>query len=859
MVGLLKWIVTLAAAAVAILLVMGLGIVLFVGLTPVGGRIAAERVAGIISTPDRAVNFSRPEGLLTGELHLAELTLSDSQGTYATLSGIDIDWSPTALLKGVFRAEHVSVADIDVLRAPEPAEVTQPVTDQSGSGFSLPVGIRVAQIDMPDIDLGPALSGRGFSLSLQGSIDATGPDVTVKLQARSKDEPDALASVDLLYAPAENRLSVDASLSEPEGGLLARLLRLPGVPAVDLALKGEGPLSDWNGDLSGSVAGNRVLDINARHRMLPDGSRSIAVTGGGELATLMPPAFRPLFEGTTAIDVAANVNPTGRLGIESGKIISDAVNLVASGVWDPNGDNSLTASLTGTEGPVDIVWPVAGQESRFTVETINFTLNGAATSARFNATAALPAADLPQGRFRQVRLQAESEDLNISARTGSIRSRLRIGEADFANEQLDRIVQGPVTLDAPLRLDLPAIGLDAATFDSARVSGTVSGAYNTSTQEVSGNFRLTAAPAVLPPSLASRFENKITAEGYVERTNDGGMAVENLVLTSNAIEAHGSATLRENRLDADIAGRIPDINRWVDNAEGAAGFELSAEGPFDGLAINAVVNSAEARLAGRKLEDLRLTLEGRANAQSPQGTVAATGTLDGQPLRINADLVSSDGSTRAPDIAVEVGPNRLTGSLAFSPQFMPEGTVQFQFPDVSLLAALAAQQAEGDLAGTITFINENGRTAARIEASGSRISRAPVTIAEPAVNLVVPDITQLAADGTVRAAQFEAGAAAITALDLQFDHEGDTTRVDLDAQYDNAPLTALASIRTGEELAIALESFSAAPRNIPIRLASPTTVVVENGTARLSGLTLATGNGEVRVSGSAGAALDLQA
>ncbi|HEX5933949.1 MAG TPA: translocation/assembly module TamB, partial [Pseudorhizobium sp.] len=163
MVGLLKWIVTLAAAAVAILLVMGLGIVLFVGLTPVGGRIAAERVAGIISTPDRAVNFSRPEGLLTGELHLAELTLSDSQGTYATLSGIDIDWSPTALLKGVFRAEHVSVADIDVLRAPEPAEVTQPVTDQSGSGFSLPVGIRVAQIDMPDIDLGPALSGRGFS------------------------------------------------------------------------------------------------------------------------------------------------------------------------------------------------------------------------------------------------------------------------------------------------------------------------------------------------------------------------------------------------------------------------------------------------------------------------------------------------------------------------------------------------------------------------------------------------------------------------------------------------------------------------------------------------------------------------
>jgi translocation and assembly module TamB len=45
MVRLLKWVVKIALVAVAILLVMALGILLFVGLTPVGSQIAAERIS----------------------------------------------------------------------------------------------------------------------------------------------------------------------------------------------------------------------------------------------------------------------------------------------------------------------------------------------------------------------------------------------------------------------------------------------------------------------------------------------------------------------------------------------------------------------------------------------------------------------------------------------------------------------------------------------------------------------------------------------------------------------------------------------------------------------------------------------
>jgi len=861
MVRLLKWILKAALGVVAILFVMALGVVLFVALTPVGGQVAADRISAIVSTPDRTVTFSRPEGLLSGDLRIDTLTLSDEAGPYAQIGGIRVDWSPAALVRGVFRAENISAETVNFIRPPRPSRTPAPAqaTSTSSSRSPLPVGIRVAQIDLPDINLSQALSGRDFSLSVRGSIDATGPDISLNLQATRKDEPDARAAADVVYAPSENRLTLKASVSEPQGGLLARLLRLPGAPAVQLALDGEGPLSNWTGKLQGSVAGTPVIAVDGKHMLVDNGRHRVEVTGGGQLATLLPPAFRPLFEGTTDINVAAVYAPSGRVDIERGDLTSGAVKVSAKGAWDPAGDNSLTAGLTGTSGPVDFVWPINGQESRFSFESINFTLTGAATAARFNATAALSAAELPQGRFGQIRLQAESEDLNLVDRSGSIRSRFTVARTDFASDDLDRIVQGPVTLDAPLRLAPPAIGLDAATFDSVNVNGTLSGAYDMSKQTVTGNFRVFANPTVLPPALVSKFEGKLSAEGYINAVTGGRMSLENFVMRSSAVEAHGNVLLENQTVTGRLAGRVPDLKRWMPEAEGAAGFDIAADGPLNAMGIKAIINSADARMAGRRLQDLSLTVDGTADPKAPRGKVAATGSLDSQPIRINADVASTEGRTSAPAIDVEVGPNKLNGALNFSPDFLPEGQLTFDFPDVSLLAALAGQLAEGDLHGTVMLSNTDGRAGAVVRASGNALRRGSIEIAQPNVDLAIPDIKAIAAEGTVRAARIGAGSVGIEDINLDVSHGGNRTNFNLAAQYDGAPLNAVGDVQTGTDISVGIESFTASPRNIPIRLATPTRVAIADGGARLAGLTLATGNGSVTVNGMAGSALDLTA
>ncbi|WP_145640612.1 translocation/assembly module TamB domain-containing protein [Neorhizobium alkalisoli] len=860
MVRLLRWVLKAAIAAIGILFVMGIGVVLFVAFTPVGGNLAAERISALVSTPDRKITFSRPEGLLSGDLRIDTLTLSDDAGAYAEIGGINVEWSPTALVSGVFRAEKISADTVNFIRPPQPPKPTKTQTTTTKSGSQLPVGIRVAQIDLPDINLAQALSGRDFALSLKGSIDATGPNISLNLEATRKDEADAKALADIVYAPSENRLTLKASVAEPQGGLLARLLRLPGAPAVKLGLDGEGPLSNWTGQLDGSVGDTPVISVTGKHLLVANGVHSIQITGGGQLATLMPPAFRALVDGTTDINIAATYAPSGRVDIQKGDLTSGAVKVSAKGAWDPTGDNSLTVGVAGTKGAVPFTWPINGEDSHFSFESINFTLTGAAASARFNATAALSSAELPQGRFKQIRLQAESEDLDLIQRAGSIRSRLTVAQLKFTNDDLNRLIKGPVTLDAPLRLAPPAIGLDAATFESAGLNGTISGAYDTSKQSVTGNFRLSANPSVMPPTLSVKFDGAIAAEGYIEASPaTDRISLENIVVKSSALEAHGNVLLDKGKLNGRLAGRVPDIKKWLTDAEGAAGFDISAQGPLDAVAVKAIVNSAEARLVGRKLQDLSFTLTGTANSSAPQGRLVATGSLDGQAIRINADVQSANGQTTAPAITAEIGRNKLTGSLAFSPEFIPSGKIDFDFPDVSLLAALAAQQAQGDLHGSATFANTGGKGSAVIKAEGSALRRGSIEILQPNVDLTIPDLKQIAAEGSIKAQRLASGANGLDNIVLGVTHGGTTTAFDLAANFQNEPLKSTGALQTAGGLTVEINTFSAIARNIPVELKAPTRIGIANGNARFEGLTLGTGDGRVTVAGTAGSTLDLNA
>jgi translocation and assembly module TamB len=352
-----RWI---AYAVVAILLLV-IAAVLVVGLVPSATGYAVDQVAKLASTPDRTIIIAAPSGLLSGNLKVGSITVADTKGVFAKVQNLAVDWSPVSLLTGTFHADRVAADVVDFQRLPvsttAPAQEPQAASNSS-SGFSLPIAIDIGAIALPDLRIGQAVTGQDFVLAADGKVKANSSSIGLTLNASRHDVPDAKLSADIAFAPTENQLKLKTQISEPRDGMLAGLLHLPGSPAINIDLSGEGPLSNWAGKLQAALDGKPTVAINGHHSLSADGLHHIDVKGGGDVDSLLPPTMRPLFTGQTTIDLSATFDGKGKIDIQTGNLATGSVVIAASGTLDPAGNNSLNANLIGTSGPVDFRWPM---------------------------------------------------------------------------------------------------------------------------------------------------------------------------------------------------------------------------------------------------------------------------------------------------------------------------------------------------------------------------------------------------------------------------------------------------------------------------------------------------------------------
>ncbi|MFB2566811.1 translocation/assembly module TamB domain-containing protein [Rhizobium sp. IMFF44] len=854
---LVRWI---AYAVVAILLLV-IAAVLVVGLVPSVTGYAVDQVAKLASTPDRTIAIAAPSGLLNGNLRVGSITVSDTKGPYAKVQNLAIDWSPLSLLRGTFHADRVAADVVDFERLPvstvAPAPATQPA---SSSGFSLPIAIDIGAIALPDLRVGQAVAGQDFVLAADGSVKANSSSMGLMINASRHDVPDAKLSADIAFAPGDNQLKLKTQISEPRDGMLAGLLHLPGGPAVNIDLSGDGPLSNWAGKLQAALDGKPTVAISGHHSLSNDGLHHIDVKGGGDVDSLLPPTMRALFAGQTTIDLSATFDGKGKIDIQTGNLATGSAVLAASGTLDPAGNNSLNANLIGTSGPVDFRWPMENGEARALISRVDIALTGAAQSVKIDAKAALDSASTPQGNIGQINLSARSDAFNLTGMSGPLQLRLVVGQTAFASSDLNRLIRAPIALTAPLQLSPDTIGFNNTTLESASIGGTVNGKYTLSSKALTGNFKLFALPGVLPDGISNKFEGTISLEGQVAGTVPTKMTLSNLAVKSNVAEINGNVALNDQSLTTDLSGKVLDLSKLVPNAQGQADIGLKAKGPLSAIGIDATVKAVNVKLAGRLLDTLDIGVTGTADPKAPEANIQANGAIDGKPIRITADAVSKDGRTSIPSLAAEIGTNKLQGKLDLSPSFEPTGALTFDLPDLSLLAALAGQKAEGDLKGSLDIASTNGKIGLKVNANGNGIRRDDLIISKPAVALAVDDLKAFSANGSIRADTIASGANRIAELNLTFTQQGSHTDFDLKSAYDNAPLTTHGSVETaGGQTTVNLDSFAGAPRTIPVKLASPTKIVIKDGIASMNGLTLQTGGGSVTVDGTAGQALNINA
>jgi translocation and assembly module TamB len=732
------------------LLAFAIGAVAVLTLTERGRENLAGIVSDLASSPERTVTISGIRGIWSGNFAMDQLVLADADGPWLAARGVEVRWSPMALLRSRFHAERIAAERIEFARLPKPS--AQPPAE--GGSSTLPVDISIDALDFPDIALGEAVTGgQVASAAAEGKVVAQGAPLVVAADLNvSRTDGTAgqvLASID--FAPDQNRLQVDLKASEPTGGILANLLQLPGQPAVDIVVSGSGPMADWRGNGTFSVDGSLITSVSATHRQTEAG-RVVEAIGNGVFDRFLPERFRPLLAGQTHFDLAGTLTGDGGVDISRAEIESGALTATAIGAFNPAGATDVAIELEPKNGGVQLALGTGESPIDLTVGQASIRALGDGREPGVDVTVTLPSVSTRDVSLADLRLVLHSDAFNVAERSGPIRGAATAAQLTIDNPTVAPLVAGEIRAGLEGTLAAEALTLTAGTLASdaidGRFSGTVSLPNGAITLQLDADFLSAALPAGARPLLG----DKVALAAGLERDASGNVAARSLTVESGGLSATGSARLREGTVDAELSGTLADIAPLAPNASGALALTATAKGALLAPDVDLSLTSERLGFGDRALDDLDLRVTGRVDPANPQASVALKGAFQGQALAGNAVLAAAGGKREVRDIAFTLGQNRIAGALTLDESFLPAGTLDLDLADLGELAALAGQTVEGSARGSAAFSSGGGTPRVQVVLNSDSVRRGTLDVRSIAVDALVSDFLKAPAiSGTLGA------------------------------------------------------------------------------------------------------------
>lgn len=824
-------------------------------LTQAGRGGLANLASSLASGPDRTVRISGLGGVLSGHLRVARVVIEDGEGAWLALRDVEVDWSPLSLLGLTFSAERVHAGRVEVARLPQAGE-----TSDSGGSGGLPVQLDIRAIDLPDIGLGEQLAGSVARLAATGRVRAGGSPLSVEaaLDLTRTDGQAGKVAATLAYQPDDNRLELSVDGSEPAGGVIANLLKLPGRPPVAFTADGGGPASNWAGKASFSVDGKVAATLTARHQFTDAGSR-IEATGDGAFQPFLPASVADIARGTTRFTFAGTLGEGGAVHVEQAELASETISATASGAYDPQGLSDLTADAKAVARPVVLAYGEGAARLDATLRQASLRLFGPADALGINLSADLASAGTADHRAENLSLTATSDAFDARKRRGRIDVTAHADAAGSSNAVLAGLLAGALDIKGAVDVDGNTIAFATSEAKTGTVQASAKGSFAADTGVLSADLTAEMLSAVLPAAARGALDRTVTVSAHVGRGQDGAFRLTDLDAASGALKVAGEASYGNDAVAAELTGALSDLSKLSAKAAGAAQFSLSASGAATRPEVKLAMSSDRMTVAGRAIEGLKLDASGTLDPAAPTGRFQLGGSVGGKPLKGAGTLAPRDGRPVMDDLKISLGENQLEGALTLAEGMMPDGTVTFSLPDIASLAALALVEADGSARGSLRLDAGDGHPAATLDALVDSLNASGATVGEIRVNATARDyLARPTVGGAVSAGRIVYGKTEVRDVSVTLRQDGEWTGFDGSLKANAIPVSAKGRVRLdGGTTTVELSAAGAELRGIAARLARPTTIAVTNGTVRLDGATIAAAGGTAAISGSAGKALDL--
>ncbi|MEL6618876.1 MAG: translocation/assembly module TamB domain-containing protein [Pseudomonadota bacterium] len=628
----------------------------------------------------RIVRISGFRGALSSTAQIDRITIADRGGVWLTMQGLTMEWNRGALLRGRIEITALRADRIDLARPPEAQDDGLPAAEARGFALpDLPVEIDIASLAVDRFALGAPVLGEAAVLSLAASGLLKSDELTLQFSADRIDGRDGRFVIDARYLEGADSLALALSLTEPEGGLAARLLNLPGTPSVALDVAGTGPLSDYAMNVDLDTGGVDRVDGTVRLSGAATAPRVFDVDLNGDLAPLVAPEFRPFFGENTALVARGIRTGDGALDLRSLSLRTGALDLSGAARLGADGwpeRASLDVVLRDDSG-APVTLPVPGNAMRVAGADLTVSYD-AATDGAWQMTGDVTGFQSDALSAGRLGVQGAGQIADRTTIDGRIEMAARA--LDFTSDAVQRAVGDAVSgaFDLRVAAGAPVTLSDIALAgDGFRLSG------NIGVAGTDANFA-TDLDLGLSAERLDRFDRLTGAKlrGAADLNLTGTLDLGGAMALDLVGRAQGLG-LGIDRLDPLLSGDTRVDMRVERDGDGTRLPRVALRNDqltFDGSAdLTSAVSDVAFRMAipdATRIDPMlkgAVTLDGRATGRSDvwnitaratapyDSTATLTGPLTGPDASLAFDLSVPDLAPLVPQVR---GPLRMTGTAA---------------------------------------------------------------------------------------------------------------------------------------------------------------------------------------------------
>ncbi|WP_213545037.1 translocation/assembly module TamB domain-containing protein [Vannielia litorea] len=428
----------------------------------------------VLSSAGRQVVIDGFQGALSSRATIEQITIADDQGTWLTVEGVVLDWNRAALLRGRLEVAEFSAERIVMPRGP----LTDDTPSPEATPFSipeLPVSVDISKLAVERAEIGAALLGQDAVMRLAGAAQLDGEAIDVDVQLDRLDGKEGEITLIARYDPEAEEAAVNLAMREGPQGIAAGKLNIPGAPALDVTLQGEGPASDLT--LRLAVASDEEERLGGTIELTASEEAgapfTVTVDLSGDVTPLFAPDLRDFFgpdvtlQATVARDAEGELRLSGlSLGARTATVEGDF--LFAPSGWPRRMDLQMALQ---DPGGAPVVLPFGGGDTsvaRATVQLDYDEANGRGFTAAAEAvglrTTGFVAEAVEIGAEGNI-TSGEAEEIGAVAANVTLDARGLAPEGEALARAIGEAISGQFTLaydeGQPLRIS----GLDISGAD----------------------------------------------------------------------------------------------------------------------------------------------------------------------------------------------------------------------------------------------------------------------------------------------------------------------------------------------------------------------------------------------------------